>query len=199
MRWLILLVSIALMLNSCDRCETDGDYTVAISPATTIDMHGPLWSSHTASSVSDTVMMYLQNQFNQDDHLFLVSTSANVHVYIDSVITDSYEWDETYDDPCYGDHGWLYQLAFPPEQHTYHFHRTQLTLVYTVLDSVHLKMGWGRAEGRSEEYIYQPPGDSTHCYQYEVAGNYDHRFAMDRAAEQAFHNIRCEIRKMMEP
>ncbi len=196
----IAFILCASIFVSCENCELDNEYTVVITvQPNAVDMHGPLWASYTSTQVHDAVLDTLRRQFGPSSNTSIVTTAANVHVFIDSIITDSYEWDETREDPCYGDHGWMYQLAFPPDHTTYRLHLTAVTIVYTVVDSVHMTTGWGRAKGTNTEWLSQPAGDSTHCYQYEVVGDYSNGGAITLAACQAFQNLKCEIKKMMEP
>lgn len=197
--WLMGVIISAIILHSCNSCELDQEYTVAIGDARVIDMHGPLWSTYTPGDVENEVMANLRSQLSSTNQLLMVTGAANVHIYIDSIHTDSYEWDESKTDPCYGDHNWIYQAINPPNVYTYRLRKTDVTIVYTVVDSVHMTYGYGRAQGTSTEWLQQPQGDSTQCFQYEVVGSYDHSIAMRKAAGLAVHNFKCEIKKMMEP
>lgn len=197
--WLIALALSSLILHSCNPCELKEEYTVSINDARAIDMHGSLWSGYTPTDVQNEVMSNLRTQLASTPHLNAVTGESDVRIYIDTIITDSYEWDESRTDPCYGDRSWLYEQLHPPEVYTYRLHRTNIIIVYSIVDSLHLQYGYGRAYGQSAEALQQPAGDSAHCYQYEVAGNYDHSYAMRKAAENAVQNFVCEIKKMMEP
>ena len=196
----IAFILCAGVFAACDPCELEGEYSVALTDQPgAVHMHGSLWYPYTSADVRDTVMDALYHQFGSASNLYAVSTRADVHIFIDSIITGSYEWDESREDPCYGEHGWLYQAAFPPDITTFHLRQTEVTIIYTVVDSIHLKTGWGRVTGVNNEYLNLPPGDSTHCYPYEIAGSCSNRGAMWKAAQFAFHNFKCEIKKMMEP
>jgi hypothetical protein len=194
----VCFVIVACVFSSCEKCDLEGQYTVAVSDARVTDMHGPLWNGYTSADLKTEVMSQLRAQFGNSSNLILVTGPADIHIFIDSLHTDSYEWDESRDDPCYGEHGWLYQTIFPPDVHTYRLHETELIITYTVVDSLHLKTGWGRANGLSKEGLSQPTGDSTQCFQYEVAGSYDPEQTISGAVHFAFSNFRCEIHKMME-
>lgn len=196
----IVFVFIACTFVSCENCEPEMEYTVSISDHDNVmDMHGSLWNTYSSTDVRATVMDSLRRQFGGVSNLNLVYGPADIHILVHSIITDSYEWDESREDPCYGDHGWLYQTIHPPDVYTYRLHRTNVIIKYSVVDSVHLKTGWGEAQGENSEWLQQPSGDSTQCFQYEIVGAYDNAGAINLAVKEAFRKIKCEVKKMMEP
>ncbi len=197
----IALLFVAIAFTSCEKsCELETEYTVAITADTNLmDMHGPLWSAYSSTDARDAVMNGLHSQFGGTSNLILETGPADVHIFINSIHTDSYEWDESRTDPCYGDHGWLYQSICPPTVYTYRLHLTEVSITYTVVDSVHMTTGYGTAFGKKTESLYQPTGDSTQCFQYEITGAYDPALTISSAVGEAFKNMKCEIKKMMEP
>lgn len=194
LRWIILLASVALMLYSCKRCDLDNSYTISFIDSSALSKDGDAWQHITDYQVRDAAISNMRASFKQPEEIAFVSGASGFVMIVDSIHTSSNVASETVEDPCYGDHDWLYQQLFPPQEYTYELHEAGILVYAHMLDTLHHTTTRFTFSCSNAQSLTQPePADSTDCREYEVTGEGTPESVLLAVGADCYHVVCCYI------
>jgi hypothetical protein len=199
LRWIILLASIALMLNSCNRCDLDNSYTISFADSAALMKEGDAWQHLNDYQLRDVVISNMRASFKHPEEITFVTGASDFVMVLDSICTQSDVTTETVEDPCYGDHNWIYQQLHPPEEYTYELHSARLLVYAHLQDTLRNTSTPFCFAGYNGQSLTQPePADSTDCRQYEITGEGTPESALHDAGSDCYRVVHCYIYDAIE-
>ncbi|HET6990715.1 MAG TPA: hypothetical protein VFJ43_05290 [Bacteroidia bacterium] len=194
LRWIIVIVMLALLFSSCDKCKIETKQTLEIYYSQPVIHNNGSWSNTSGAVIADDMISDIRSQFRQPDQLSLVQSQARFVVSIDSISCNSGTNTETVADPCWKSQGWVLDQLYPQPHYTYNLNNVSIEIYFTITDTLTHLSKFFQSGGTDGQTLYLPPADSTHCYGYEVQGTYDETFARDRASSAAYCDLKCIIK-----
>jgi hypothetical protein len=188
---------LSLLFSSCDKCKLANAHTVNISWTQPVVYNTGGWSSSSNTTILNGIVSSLRDNCDQPRQLAVVPSGAEYYVTVDTVFCTSSESSQTVGDPCWKSEGWLHDRFHPQPQSTYTLYSSSVTIYFTIKDTLnHFEESFA-ATGSGSDYLYQPPGDSTNCYGYEIRGDGGPWTTVAFATSDAYCDIKCIINKWL--
>jgi hypothetical protein len=196
LRWLIIIIALALMVSSCEnpctinhqvRVKFDWRFTdIRIEP--TAD-----WNGYTPTVLENEMMSSISGAFNDPDQLLIVDTLPDYIIRVDSVDAYSFDETQTMTKPC-STRGWLGNILLGPDENTFHLHGINLAVKINLINAqTHAGKKLYPSAQDSQTLTQPPSSDSINCNDYVVEGSPNAENVINSSSFHFHDLVKCQI------